>query len=191
MDPSRGHGFHRRFAHRATAEETGGACHRISGSLRVGHRPARAGDDPGIRRGHGGPLFSRIREELGLAYQVGATQFLGHDTGLFTFYLATSPEQVELARAELLAEIGNIANHGIPDEAFERVRATVLSGLALQQQSPGHTARHIALDLLFGHAADEHRRLPAIYQNLSAESVREIAARILSVEPAIATVLPE
>ena len=41
-----------------------------------------------------GPLFSRIREELGLAYQVGATQFLGYDAGLFTFYLATSPEQV-------------------------------------------------------------------------------------------------
>ena len=138
-----------------------------------------------------GPLFSRIREELGLAYQVGATQFLGHDTGLFTFYLATAPEQAELARAELLAEIANIASHGIPDEAFERVRATVLSGLALQQQSPGHTARHIALDLLFGHAADEHRRLPAIYQNLGVESVRETATRIFSVEPTIATVLPE
>ncbi len=45
-----------------------------------------------------GPLFGRIREELGLAYRVGATQFLGYDSGLFTFYLATSPEQLELAR---------------------------------------------------------------------------------------------
>ncbi|NJR41698.1 MAG: insulinase family protein [Akkermansiaceae bacterium] len=53
-----------------------------------------------------GPLFTRIREELGLAYQVGATQFLGYDVGLFTFYVATSPEQAQLARAELLAEIG-------------------------------------------------------------------------------------
>jgi zinc protease len=52
-----------------------------------------------------GPLFIRIREELGLAYQVGATQFLGYDAGLFTFYLATSPEQADLARLELLAEI--------------------------------------------------------------------------------------
>ena len=36
---------------------------------------------------------------------------------------------------------------------------TVLSGLAIQQQSPSNTARHVALDLLFGHPADEHRRL--------------------------------
>jgi zinc protease len=137
-----------------------------------------------------GPLFTRIREELGLAYQVGATQFLGYDGGLFTFYLATSPEQAELARLEIMREIEKIAEHGIPDEAFERVRATVLSGLILQQQSPGHTARHVALDLLYGHPADEHRRLPEIYQALGPQEVRDAAARIFGTRPATATVLP-
>jgi zinc protease len=138
-----------------------------------------------------GPLFSRIREELGLAYQVGATQFLGYDAGLFTFYLATSPEQAEFARQELMAEIGKIAAAGIPDEAFDRVRATVLSSLALQQQSPAHTARHVALDLLFGHPADQHRRMAAIYQALTPQEVRETAARIFSAVPTSAIVLPE
>jgi zinc protease len=138
-----------------------------------------------------GPLFSRIREDLGLAYQVGATQFLGYDVGLFTYYLATSPEQADLARAEMLSEIAKIAASGIPDEAFDRVRSTVLSGLAIQQQSPSHIARHVALDLLFGHPADEHRRLAASYQALTAPQVRETAARIFSATPTIATVLPE
>ena len=138
-----------------------------------------------------GPLFTRIREELGLAYQVGATQFLGYDAGLFTFYVATSPEQAELARRELLAEIAKIAAHGIPDEAFDRVRSTVLSGLAIQQQSPASVARHVALDLLFGHPADQHRLLPAAYQALTAEQVRHTAARIFSVKPTVITVLPE
>ena len=137
-----------------------------------------------------GPLFSRIREELGLAYQVGATQFLGYDTGLFTFYLATAPEQAEFARQELMQEIRKIAAAGIPDEAFDRVRATVLSGLAIQQQSFSHTARHAALDLLFGHPADQHRKMPAIYQALTPSQVRETAARIFSTTPTSATVLP-
>ncbi|MEO8613689.1 MAG: pitrilysin family protein [Luteolibacter sp.] len=138
-----------------------------------------------------GPLFTRIREELGLAYQVGATQFLGYDAGLFTFYLATSPEQADFARRELLAEIGKIAAAGIPDEAFERVRCTVLSGLAIQQQSPSSVARHVALDLLFGHPADEHRRLVVAYNALTPALVSEIAARVFSVTPTIVTVLPE
>ena len=138
-----------------------------------------------------GPLFTRIREELGLAYQVGATQFLGYDTGLFTFYVATSPEQLELARAELLVEIKKIADNGIPDDAFDRVRSTVLSGLALQQQSPSAIARNVALDLLNGLPADQHRFLPEIYQALVVEDVRQIANRIFSATPTIISVLPE
>jgi zinc protease len=138
-----------------------------------------------------GPLFGRIREELGLAYQVGATQFLGYDAGLFTFYLATSSGQAELARRELLAEIAKIATAGIPDDAFERVRSTALSGLAIQQQSPSHIARQVALDLLFDHPADQYRRLAATYQALTPRQVRETAARVFAAAPTIATVLPD
>jgi zinc protease len=138
-----------------------------------------------------GPLFARIREELGLAYQVGATQFLGYDAGLFTFYVATSPEQVDLARKELLEEIGKIAADGIPKPAFERVRSKVLSGLAIQQQSPATIARHVSLDLLFGHPVDEHRRLPETYRALTVAGVREVAARFFKKSPTVVTIQPE
>ncbi|MGC4015655.1 MAG: pitrilysin family protein [Luteolibacter sp.] len=138
-----------------------------------------------------GPLFTRIREDLGLAYQVGTTQFLGFDTGMFAFYLATSPGQAELAKAELMAEIGKIATRGIPDEAFERVRSTVLSSLAIQQQSLSSTARQAAIDLLFGQPADQHRQLPDIYKALTPDSVRATAERIFSVAATTITVLPE
>ena len=136
-----------------------------------------------------GPLFGRIREELGLAYRVGASQFLGYDTGLFFFYLATSPEQLDLARTELIREIEKIAQHGIPDEAFERVRSTALSGLAIQQQSPSSNARHAALDLLFGNPANTHRLLPDIYSNLTPEQIRETAQLLFKVKPTTSLVL--
>ncbi len=136
-----------------------------------------------------GPLFGRIREELGLAYRVGASQFLGYDTGLFFFYLATSPEQIDLARNELIREIEKIAQHGIPDEAFERVRSTALSGLAIQQQSPSSNARHAALDLLFGNPANTHRLLPDIYSKLTPEQIRETAKTLFNVTPTTSLVL--
>jgi len=44
-----------------------------------------------------GPLFARIREDLGLAYYCSATQFHGTNTGFFGFYLGTSPEQLDQA----------------------------------------------------------------------------------------------
>ena len=138
-----------------------------------------------------GPLFGRIREELGLAYRVGATQFLGYDKGMFTFYLATSPEQLELARTELEKEIAKIAEEGIPEDTFERVRSTVLSGAAIQQQSPSSNARHAALDLLFGHPADTHRLLPQIYSALTPERVREVAKHVFSAKPTVSVILGE
>ncbi len=138
-----------------------------------------------------GPLFGRIREELGLAYRVGATQFLGYDQGLFTFYLATSPEQIDLATTELQKEIAKIATEGIPVDTFERVRSTVLSGAALQQQSSASNARHAALDLLFGHPADTHRLLPEIYKALTPQNVREVAQAIFAVQPTVSVILGE
>ena len=138
-----------------------------------------------------GPLFGRIREELGLAYRVGATQFLGYDSGLFTFYLATSPEQLDLARTELLKEIAKIAAEGIPADTFERVRSTVLSGAAIQQQSISSNARHAALDLLFGHPADTHRLLPEIFEKLTPEEVCEVAKRVFAAQPTVSVILGE
>ncbi len=51
--------------------------------------------------------------------------------------------------------------------------------------------REVALDLLFGRPADQYRRLPAAYNALTPEQVRETAARIFSVTPTVITVLPE
>jgi len=138
-----------------------------------------------------GPLFTRVREDLGLAYQVGATQFHGHDTGLFAFYLATDPAQLRLAEEELLTEIAKLAEHGVPDEAFERVRATVLSATAIDQQSPASIARHAAIDLLFGLPATHHRELTAVYQALTPAAVQEAARGLLGTRgPCVVRVSP-
>jgi zinc protease len=137
-----------------------------------------------------GPLFTRIREELGLAYQVGATQFHGHDTGFFGFYLATDPSQVDLAQRELTAEIARIAGEGIPEEAFERVRATVLSSLAIGMQSPASIARLAAIDVLFGLGVTHHRELSGIFQALSPDEVKAAAGSLLTASPVTVRVLP-
>lgn len=136
-----------------------------------------------------GPLFSRIREELGLAYQVGAFEFHGHDAGMIAFYLSTSPEQLELAHCELQEQIRQIAEYGIPDEIFENVRATVLSGLVLQQQSPGSTARLAAIDLLFGLPASHHRDVHNVIRGLQPADVKAVARHLLVEQRAVTAVV--
>lgn len=122
-----------------------------------------------------GPLFTRIREQHGLAYQVGATQFHGYDRGLFGFYLATDPAQLEFAEGELREEMAKLAAEGVPEEAFERVRATILSRTALQAQPPSAVARQASVDMLFGFPADHFREIPKIVRELTVDDVRRAA----------------
>lgn len=137
-----------------------------------------------------GPLFTRIREELGLAYQVGATQYQGYDTGLFSFYLSTAPEQLDLACQELLTQINHIASSGIPDDRFESVRSTVLSGIALSRQSISAIASEAAINHLFGLPATFAEEIPSHIRKLTPQDVRATAATLLNTTPTIARIHP-
>jgi predicted Zn-dependent peptidase len=98
---------------------------------------------------------------------------------MITFYLSTSPEQMDLAHRELQHQIRQIAEQGIPADVFENVRATVLSGLVLQQQSPGSIARLASIDLLFGLPATHHREVHQLITALQVDDVRAIAKALL------------
>lgn len=138
-----------------------------------------------------GPLFTRIREELGLAYYVSTSQFLGLNTGLFAFYLGTAPEQLELAHYELQGEITKLVEHGIPADALERVKANVEAREALRNQSPSARARMAALDVLLGHSADHHLFQSDRLNIVTAEEVHDIAKEIFAKDNAtIVTVSP-
>jgi zinc protease len=98
----------------------------------------------------GSRLFVRIREELGLAYFVGTSQFLGLEAGHFFFYLGTDPNKRQEIEKELLEEVANLAAHGITDVEFQRARAKMQSQDKLDQQNPSQIAYAAALDELFG-----------------------------------------
>jgi zinc protease len=140
----------------------------------------------------GSRLFIRIREELGLAYFVGTSQFLGLAAGHFFFYVGTDPaKRVEIEQV-LLREIGEIAARGITAAELERARAKMQSQDKLDQQNPGHMNYAAALDELFGlgYAHGEIRR--ARVAALTLDEVNATSARYLSSPNyVIATVSPK
>ncbi|MDZ4288255.1 MAG: pitrilysin family protein, partial [Prosthecobacter sp.] len=61
----------------------------------------------------GSRLVNRIREELGLAYYVGAQHFGAMGAGAFYFYAGTDPKKVDLAQGEMLTQIEDLAKNGL------------------------------------------------------------------------------
>ncbi len=96
----------------------------------------------------GSRFFVRIREKMGLAYYVGASQMQGLVPGLFAFYLGTDPQKIEPVKTALLDEIRKLASDGLTDRrtdageektdrptANRRCRATIRSATSARSMS--------------------------------------------------------
>ena len=95
----------------------------------------------------GSRLFIRIREELGLAYFVGTSQFLGLEAGHFFFYLGTDPAKRREIETELLSEVAELADSGLTQQEFLRAKAKMESQDKLEQQNPSQIAYAAAISL--------------------------------------------
>lgn len=137
-----------------------------------------------------GPIFTRIREELGLAYSVGATQFLGFETGMFTFYLGTAPEQLEFAERELVAEIGRLVGERLDEASLERTRTALLSSLAMQNQSNAAMARACALDMILGLGAEHYQSVAAHIKAVTLDDLRAATRQLLATPAVVVVVSP-
>ena len=139
-----------------------------------------------------GPLFTRLREELGLAYYVSATQFHGVGTGLFAFYIGTSPDQADFARRELEDQIALLAEHGVPAAPLEHAKTSVLASDAMENQSNHAMAQMCALNTLFGLGPRHHEEHAKRIRALTVEDVQETAQRYFgTVRPVVSMVLPK
>ncbi|MBK1834248.1 M16 family metallopeptidase [Roseibacillus ishigakijimensis] len=137
-----------------------------------------------------GPLFTRIREELGLAYYVSSSQFHGIGTGMFATYLGTSPEQLGLAQRELTAALEKIAAEGLSVSEMERARTATLSSHALDEQSLSSQARQAALDRVLGLDLDHAQQNLAQLERITREEVNAFTRELLSQSTVTAIVEP-
>src|SRR4029434_5726885 len=94
------------------------------------------------------PFFSRIREQMGLAYYVGASQMQGLVPGLFAFYLGTDPQKIEPVKTALLDEIRKLANDGLTSEELARAKKKLIGQQEIANQSNAAFGYHCALDEL-------------------------------------------
>jgi len=140
----------------------------------------------------GSRLFIRIREELGLAYFIGTSQFLGLEAGHFFFYLGTDPIKRQEIETELLKEIAVLAQKGITAQEFARARAKMQSQDKLEQQNPSQMTYAASLDELFGlgYAYGETRR--SRIASITLDEINAIARKYFSSPHyVIATVSPK
>jgi zinc protease len=134
-------------------------------------------------------FFVKVREELGLAYSVGSSLFLGVAPGIFSLHAATAPEKVERVAEILQDELEILSTHGLNPQEFERAKTRTLAQLAFQLQNMDAYAHSVALNELYGLGFDYVQRRRKQIESLTIDSVNEVARKYLMDKPAITVIV--
>lgn len=120
-------------------------------------------------------FFQRIREELGLAYFVGAAQQAGFAPGIFTFYLGTDPTKADMVRGVFEDEIALLAREGLTNDELERAKKKMIGTEAIGIQSLGAFLSVAAMGELYGFGYDHYKQRQAKFEAVTPEEVRAVA----------------
>jgi zinc protease len=145
-----------------------------------------------ILSGQGGRLFVELRDKRGLAYRVSAFSVEGVDPGYFAVYIATSPENLAVARSGIEEELAKIAATPVPKTELERAKRYLVGAHEISLQRRAALASTLSFHEAYGVGWDEYRRYAPGILAVSAADVQRVAKKYLVRERAIvATVKPE
>jgi zinc protease len=140
----------------------------------------------------GSRLFLRIREQLGLAYYVGAQNFAGLVPGYFAFYTGTEPAKAGLVEKELLKEAELLRTEGLTAGELKRAKAKIIGQKKIARQDLGDLAFLTALDELYGLGYQRTELDDAKYEAVTLEQIKAAAQKYLKPDAlVIAVVKPE
>jgi zinc protease len=127
----------------------------------------------------GSRLFLRVREKLGLAYYVGAQNFMGLAPGYFAFYTGTEPTKAAQVETELLKEAELLRTEGLTAEELKRSKAKIIGQKKIARQELGSLAQQHALDELYGLGYAYGDSEDAKYEAVTLEQIKSVAQKYL------------
>ncbi|MEO7297453.1 MAG: pitrilysin family protein [Verrucomicrobiota bacterium] len=137
----------------------------------------------------GSRLFVRIRENLGLAYFVGAQHFVGLAPGYFAFYVGTMPEKLALVEKELFKEAELLRSEGLTEEELKRAKAKVIGQKKIGRQDLGSYATVAALDELYGLGYDYSETDDDRYDAVTVEQIKAAAQKYIKPDALVVAII--
>ena len=80
-------------------------------------------------------LFTTLRDEQSLAYQVGTSFATNINKGVFALYIATNPSSIEQASNGLLNEINRLKNEFVTDKELAEAKDKILGNFVLSMET--------------------------------------------------------
>ncbi|WP_300343918.1 pitrilysin family protein [Nesterenkonia sp.] len=165
----------------------------------IGGRGFRAGDEDRfalsllhsiLGGGMSSRLFQEIRERRGLAYSTFSFSASFTDAGYYGLYAGCLPQKVEEVTAVMQGELERVASEPVSAEELERAKGQMRGGTVLgMEETSSRMSRLGRAELVRGEFVDISDTLRQVEQ-VSAEDIQRVAARLAGSERAVTVVAP-
>jgi predicted Zn-dependent peptidase len=123
-------------------------------------------------------LFLEVREERGLAYDVGSSTVEYSDAGVLSVYAGVDPGRIRPTIAAVLAELARLRDEDVPDPEMAKVKAYLAGRLELRLDETRYLASWIGTqEALHDRVLTPEQALAAI-DAVTAADVRRLAGRL-------------
>ena len=124
-------------------------------------------------------LFQEIREKRGLAYAVFSYRSLFADTGVFSIYAGTTPQNAQTVMDLVRDEVASITADGITEAELERAKGHVKGSLVLSAEDPGSRMSRLGKQQITTGEILSIDELIARYEAIGMDDVARVASNVL------------
>lgn len=120
-------------------------------------------------------LFRNVRDQEGLAYQIGSSYSPKILKGAFTLYIGTNPKTAELAREKMLDEINRMKTEFVSDKELQEAKDKILGNYVLSQETNLDKASAVGWFEASGRGFEFKDKYEKLINEVSASDIIEIA----------------
>lgn len=120
-------------------------------------------------------LFRHLREEQGLAYQIGTGYSPNVLKGAFTLYIGTNPKNVKIAREQMMQQMLFLKNEFVSEKELQNAKDELIGKFILALETNLDKASGLALYEATGRGFDFVEKYPALIQSITPSDIMEVA----------------
>lgn len=137
-----------------------------------------------VLSGQSGLLFTELRDKQSLGYSVTAFNWSSQKAGAMMFYIGTSPDKAEQAKAGFIEIIDRVKNAPLPEDLLEGGKKGIEGDYYRGHQSLGSRCEEAATLTTLGFPLDTAIKRVEKVQKLTPEQVQKAAQKHLNTDKA-------
>lgn len=136
-------------------------------------------------------LFNHLRDEQGLAYQVGSTYSGNVNKGVFAVYIGTNPATAVHSKNELLKQINILKKEFVSEKELQEAKDKIMGNFILAQETNMEKASTLGWFEASGRGYKYIDEFPSLIESVSASDVIRIANKYFDAPYLFVVVAPQ